>query len=144
MCFNDSRALPSTSIQLNDIVIDRSGQSVDMEGDSSSESELGAEETGRETMDTGMQKALVDSSSESDLGDNTLKEAADGSKRTQDTIRNVVDLSESDIDIDKNETTEAAEVELEEARLKPVLQIKGLARDRLRQKKLKRKVLISS
>ena len=125
-------------------MIDRSGQSVDMEGDSSSESELGAEETGRETMDLGMQNAVVDSSSEADLGDDTLEETADGTKRTQDTIRNVVDSSESDLDIDKNERAEAAEVEREEARTKPVLQIKGLARDKLRQKKLKQKVLKSS
>ena len=96
-------------------MIDRNGQSVDIAGDSSSESEIDAD-TGRDMIDPRAQdtSAHVDNSSESDLD---------------------IGLEDKDQHIDPNDklATDAPTTQR--------VQTKGLAKDKLRQKKLKQKVL---
>ena len=96
-------------------MIDRTGQSLDMAGDSSSESEIDAD-TRRDMIDPRAQdtSAHVHNSSESDLD---------------------IDLDDCDLDIDPNDNLAT------DAPTTQRVQTKGLAREKLRQKKHKQKVL---
>ena len=129
--FYKFRALPSTSIKPNEIVIDRSRQSVNMEIDSSSESEIDMETVkrsvdckgrGRESeIDLRAQdtRAPIDSSSESDL-DITVKDGESAG---------VADVEpHSEVVTDKQRETKTTQ--------------KRTSRDKLRQKKLKQKVFL--